>query len=38
MNELFDDAPPKQRFEIGVETGQVMTVLGPFRSKKWALR
>ena len=29
MNCLFDDEPPKQRLEIGVETGQVMTVLGP---------
>src|SRR5438132_10019022 len=29
MNNLFDDAPPRQRLEIGVETGHVMTVLGP---------
>ena len=29
MNHLFDDTAPRQRLEIGVETGQVMTVLGP---------
>jgi phosphotriesterase-related protein len=29
MNTLFDDTPPRPRFEIGVGTGQVMTVLGP---------
>ncbi|TIU79789.1 MAG: phosphotriesterase-related protein, partial [Mesorhizobium sp.] len=29
MSDLFDDAAPRQRLAIGVETGQVMTVLGP---------
>jgi len=29
MANLFDDAPPRPRVEIGVGTGNVMTVLGP---------
>ncbi|RWL16123.1 MULTISPECIES: phosphotriesterase [Mesorhizobium] len=29
MSDLFDDAAPRQRLAIGVESGQVMTVLGP---------
>ena len=37
MSNLFDDAPPRQRLKIGIETGQVMTVLAPFRLKKWEL-